>query len=293
MLILTRNVGGTNLALPSIEFNHCIAQLTDNGKTYYIELTDNNLPFGALHDGDINAQILPIPFGNEKSTSELIHLVSDVRPQNASVRCQTVTLNGNNMNVVRNFDYFAASASRRRNEFEKQGDDQRNKAVNERVSGEFNKPIIINNLSFTNLDNLKDTVSQSYRFEVNNALQDVAGMKIFKLSWTDKNKPDLVAPETRKYPLEYWAYQFEDVTTEIITLELPAGKSLVETPQNVSLACTNASYSLTFDTKQKGKLVATRIFALKKDIVSPEEYLDFRTFLNQMNEADEKQFALK
>jgi len=293
VLILTRNVGGSNMVLPSIEFNHCIAQFTDNGKTYFIELTDNNLPFGALHDVDINAQILTIPFGKEKSSSELTHLVSQNRPLNSSVRNQNITVNGNNMSISRSTDYTAAAAARARMQYKKEGNDNRNKKVNERVSSAFNKPVIINDLKFINLDNLKDTVTQSYNFTVNNVLQDVAGMKIFKLPWIDRNTPDLVAPETRKYPLEYWAYQFEDLTTEIITLELPAGKSLVEPPQNVSLACANATYTLTFDTKQKGKLIATRIFTLKKGVVLPDEYPAFRTFLNQMNEADEKQFAVK
>ncbi|MCL2597831.1 MAG: DUF3857 domain-containing protein [Paludibacter sp.] len=293
VLILTRNVGSNNMALPSIEFNHCIAQINDNGNIYYIELTDNNLPFGALHDVDINAQILPVPFGEEKSQSELIHLISANRQLNSSISYQNITVNENNMSIARSTDYFAAAASRCRNEYYKQGDDNRNKTVNERVSAAFNKPIIISDLSFTNLDNRNDTVNQSYKFDVSNALQEVAGMKIFKLPWIDKNSPDLVAPQTRKYTLEYWAYQFEDITTEIITLELPAGKSLVEIPQNVSLECANASYALTFDTKQKGKLITTRTFKMKKDVVSPEEYPAFRTFLNQMNEADEKQFAIK
>jgi predicted Zn-dependent protease len=293
VLILTRNVGGNNLALPSIEFNHCIAQLNDNGKTYYIELTDNNLPFGALPYIDINAQILPIPFGKDAAGSELIHLISKTRPQNNSICHQNVIVNGNNMSIASSTCFVAAAASNCRNQYKKHGDDNRNKMINERVSAAFNKSVIITDLNFINLDNLKDTVTQSYRFDVNNVLQDVAGMKIFKLPWIDKNSPDLIAPQTRKYPLEYWAYQLEDIITEIMTLELPTGKTLVETPQNVSLDCANASYTLTFDTKQKGKLIATRIFTLKKDVVSNEEYPAFRSFLNQMNEADEKQFAIK
>ncbi|MDR1652748.1 MAG: DUF3857 domain-containing protein [Prevotellaceae bacterium] len=292
-LILTRNVGTENMALPSIEFNHCIAQLADGNKIYYIELTDNNLPFGALHDVDINAQILPIPFGDEKSHSELIHLISDVRPQNTSTHYQTMTFSGNNMNISRTSYYMAANAAMCRNEFKREGEDRRNKIMNERMSAAFNKPITINDLEFVNLDNLKDTVIRTYKFEVREAMQEVAGMKIFKLGWIDKNTPNLVTPETRKYPLEYWAYQFEDSATEIITLELPADKTLVETPKNVELNCKNAAYTLTFDIKQKGKLVATRTFKLKKDVVAPEEYEEFRTFINQVNQTDERQYAIK
>ncbi|MDR2853709.1 MAG: DUF3857 domain-containing protein [Prevotellaceae bacterium] len=293
VLILTRDYGSNNMPLPSIGFNHCIAQMKVDNTLYYLELTNPNLPFGAALNADLKSQILPIPFGNENIGSELLKLEIPIRSKNASVRTQTIKLSGNNMEIARKANYIAGAASDRRGRFKNIGSDLQSQNVSERVSSSFNKPLKINNLQFVNLDNLKDTVSQTYDFTVTNALQDVASMLIFKLPWTDYNSLDLVSLETRKYPLEYWAYQSEEITTEIITLELPAGKAIVETPKNVKLECSAARYEIKFDTSVKGKVKATRIFTLKEGVILPAQYADFRKFLNEIAEMDERQYAVK
>lgn len=293
VLIATRDYGNNKLVLPSINFNHCIAQLNIGNDVYYLELTDNNLPFGAAIDADLNAQILPIPFSNEPFGDKLIRMEIPNRPQNTSYRTQNIKLNGNNMSIYRKSDYVAALASQRRYQFKSIGSEQQNKIISERISSAFNKPLKVSDLRFANLENLSDTVSQAYSFEVINALQDVAGMKIFALPWSDINSLDLVSSETRKYPLEYWAYQTEDVTTEKITIELPAGKKLVDTPKNIDLQCANASYKMIFNTSKQGVVEVTRIFTRKKDQITPAEYPEYRTFLNEITENDTKQYAIK
>ena len=61
VLVDTRDEGDNNLDLPTIGFNHCIAQLHTGNKNYFVELTDNSLPFGAMSPKLINANGLLIP----------------------------------------------------------------------------------------------------------------------------------------------------------------------------------------------------------------------------------------
>ncbi len=49
------------MMLPSVEFNHCIAKATLDNKSYYIELTDNYLPFTSLPNDLNGALALEIP----------------------------------------------------------------------------------------------------------------------------------------------------------------------------------------------------------------------------------------
>jgi hypothetical protein len=126
-----------------------------------------------------------------------------------------------------------------------------------------------------------------------NALRDVAGMKIFRLPWYDSNSLDVVSAETRKYPFEYWSYQTEDKTTEKVVIELPQGKALAEVPQNLKFDCPIASYSMNFNTKTPGKVIVTRHFERKADQIEPLNYLAFREFINNVSEADNKQFGFK
>jgi len=155
-------------------------------------------------------------------------------------------------------------------------------------------PVKLTGLKYTNLDNLEDSMSIEYKIEIKNIMQDVAGMKIFNLPWTDKfSSLDVVTEETRLYPLEIWSYLPDDSNSEVMNIALPTGKSFVEIPQNVHIECANADYRLIYDAKTPGKLIVHRIFERKTEQVTPEQYGEFRNFINKVSETDNKQYAIK
>lgn len=293
VLISTRNNGNNPLMLPGIGFNHCIAQLNIDNKRYYLELTDNTLPFGSALKTDLNSKILPIPFANEPIGDKLLNMEMPDRMLNTSIRNHTIRFSKNDMMIDRRYCYYGAMASYQRGDFKNVGADEQLKKKSESIAKAFTQSTKVTNLTFTNLDNLADSVTVSYNVEVKNALQDVAGMKIFRLPWSDTNSLDIVAAESRMYPMQYWSYQTEDKTTEKIVIELPQGKTLAEIPKNQQFDCPSASYSLTFDAKTPGKIIATRYFERKADQISTKDYPAFREFLNNVSEADSKQYAFK
>ena len=293
VLILTRDNGNNSLLLPAIEFNHCIAQLNIDNKKYYLELTDNTLPFGSALKSDLSAQILPIPFAAETFGDKLLSMNMPDRQPNTSVRNHKINFTKNDMTIYRDQVCYGAMASYQRGDFKNVGADEQLKKINESVAKEFDVATKVSNLNFTQLDNLSDSVTVAYKVDVKNAMQDVAGMKIFRLPWTDTNSLDIVSAETRKYPMEYWSYQTEDKTTEKMTVEIPQGKKLAEVPQNQKFDCPAASYQLTFDTTVPGKLKVTRYFERKSDHISIQDYAAFREFLNNVSEWDSKQYAFK
>jgi hypothetical protein len=294
VLILTRDNGYHSLALPEVGFNHCIAQLNLNSKTYYLELTDNNLPFGAAVKQDLNAKILPVPFNNNLVSDKLLSLEMSHRLVNGSFRTHNVSFtNNNDMKIEREIAYTGLMASFERNEFKNLGADEQLKNKSESVAKQFKVASKMTDLSFEGLDSLSDTVKVNYKLEVKNALQDVAGLKIFTLPWTDINSLDIVNLESRTYPMEYWEYQVEDHTTEQIVINLPAGKKLAETPVNIYHKCPSASYSVTFDNSKPGKVIITRIFIRTQDQIKTEDYPAFKEFLTKVSECDNKQIAIK
>ncbi|MDD5184551.1 MAG: DUF3857 domain-containing protein [Paludibacter sp.] len=293
VLISTRNIGNHTLPLPSIGFNHCIAQLNIENQKYFLELTDNNLSFGSALNQDLNSEILPIPFDNEQIGSKLENFELTDRISNSSVRQHKINFSKNDMTINRQFSYYGAMASYQRNDYKNVGADEQLKKKNESIAKTFDVATKVTNLNFTGLDNLSDSVCTSYKIEVKNALQDVAGMKIFRLPWSDTNSLDIVSAEERKYPFEFWSYQSEDKTTEKIVLELPEGKKFAEEPQNQKFDCPVASYSLTFDTKTPGKVIIIRYFERKEDQINTKDYSSFREFLNNVSESDNKQYAFK
>ncbi len=293
VLISTRNYGNHSLVLPGIGFNHCIAQLNIDKQKYYLELTDNTLPFGAALKADLNSEILPIPYSDEQFGDKLLTLDMPARKSNCSVRNHKISFTKNDMTIERQLICYGAMASYQRSDFKNIGADEQLKQMNEAVAKEFEVSTKVSNLNFRELDNLADSVVVNYKVNVKNALQDVAGMKILRLPWTDTNSLDIVAAEDRKFPLEYWSYQTEDKTTEKMVIELQQGKKLVEVPQNMNFDCPTATYSLKFDTNTPGKVIVTRHFERKADQITTKDYPAFRDFLNKVSEADSKQYAIK
>ncbi|HLP05459.1 MAG TPA: DUF3857 domain-containing protein [Paludibacter sp.] len=293
VLISTRNRGNKTLLLPSIGFNHCIAQLNIDKKKYFLELTDNTLPFGSALKEDLNSEILPIAASDEPTISKLQRLDMPGRTLNGSERNYKISFSNNDMSIDRQFVCYGAMASYQRGDYKNIGADEQLKQMTKSVAKEFDVATKVSNLMFTNLDNLADSVTVSYKVDVKNAVQDVAGMKILRLPWTDVNSLDIVAAEDRKFPFEYWGYQTEDKTTERMVIELQQGRKLAEIPQNLKFECSIASYSLKFETNVPGKLVVTRHFERKADQITPQDYASFRDFLNKVCEADSKQYAFK
>ena len=162
------------------------------------------------------------------------------------------------------------------------------------VASGFSNQVKLSNITFKNLDDLADTVVYSYSLNAKNTVQDVAGMKILKLPWVDLNSNlTIVSTEKRDYPVQLWSYSSQEEETETIKLVLPAGKLLVEKPQNVSLSCPNASYTLTFDSSKPGVMIAKRKFVVLNDMVPTKDYPAFRDFMNKVAEHDTKQYAFK
>ena len=294
VLLNSRRNGKNRLALPSIAFNHCIAQLEVDGKTYFLELTDKRLPFGAALDHNLQSDILPIPYRDEPAVNGLLAMDMPFRMKNDLKRQAKITVTNNDMNIEYKSIRTGQLASFMRQRYANMGPDDQQRNMIQSVARDWNTPVKISNLTFTNLDNLADSVISTFDFEVTNALQDVAGMKILRLPWSDAVKSlEIVALETRKFPLDFWTFRLCDSEDEVIELILPEGKKMLEIPKNIKLECSVASYELTFSTNKSGRLSARRHFVKKKDVVLPEEYEKFRIFMNLVSENDNKQYAIK
>ncbi|MES2775835.1 MAG: DUF3857 domain-containing protein [Bacteroidota bacterium] len=297
VLVDTRDNGDMNLDLPTIGFNHCIAQLKTGDKNYLIELTNNHLPFGALGYGDLGANGLYIPKeGETASNAALVKLNTPNRPVNFVDRISTVVFKGNNIEVDRAAKKIGAEASVTRGAYKDQGEEDRNKGLLKSLSGEFNKKVNLKSFSMTNLDNLKDTVDMNYKFSVESFSSEIVGMQIFKLPWSDSyGSLDFVSLETRKYPFNLWSFSTTPRDKEVMTVILPAGKKLAEAPKNVSISCPAMSYTLTFaiDPAKPDRITATREVKYLKEQVPVTEYAGFKEFIGKMGEADSKQLGFK
>jgi hypothetical protein len=294
VLVDTRNNGDKNLDLPTIGFNHCIAQLTTTDKKYFIELTDNHLPFGSMSYTLLNANGLYIPKdGTATTTAVLSKLNSNNRPLNIIDRTTTISFKGLSADIERKNKRIGAEASGIRYSYKNKSETDRKKDMLSSLSSEFNRKVNLKSLSFEGLDDLSDTAQMKYTFSVDKFSSELMGMQLFKLPWNDSyNSLDFVSLEERKFPMNVWLFSTTPKDNEAITLQLPPGKVLAEVPKNISLSHPAISYSLTFTVKP-GQVKIVREVNYLKDQVSLDEYASFKDIIIQMNEADGKQYGIK
>jgi tetratricopeptide (TPR) repeat protein len=294
VLVDTRDNGDRNLDIPEIGFNHCIAQLKVNDKSYLIELTDNHLPFAALSYTVVNANGLYIPKdGQQTNSASLVKLNTTTRIPNTINRRSVIRFEGSKAEIERVSERTGAETSSTRAGYKNLGKEDQRKALLRSLSDEFNNPLVLKSFEITNLDNLEDTVKFNYDFTVDKYTSEIAGMQIVKLPWSDALASlEFVSLEKRTYPLNLWSYSTTPYDREVMTLNFPKGKKLVEKPKNVSYRCPSLAYSLVYEVKAD-RLVVTREVKYLKDQVPVAEYDSFKDVVNKFTEADKVQLAFK
>ncbi|WP_163223267.1 DUF3857 domain-containing protein [Bacteroides sp. 214] len=293
VLLLSRDNGRNILPLPSNAFNHCIAQLTIDSKVYYLELTDSRLPFGSAPVYDLHSPILPIPYGDEVSEGKLLSMNMPFRMPNAVLRTSKYQFNNNDMMISTQTVRWADAASGFRHMYADLGAEEQLKQMSQAISSDYTTPVKVSNLQFNELTSLADTLEYSYEVEAKNIMQEIAGMKIFKIHWADQFASlEEYSLDTRKYPIEFWMLAPEDKTEEKVTAILPEGRKFMEVPKDIHLECDNAVYDLTFDAQTSGQMVITRRFQRKSETITPQQYDAFKEFVHAVAEADNKSYAM-
>ena len=293
LLVDTRDNGTQHLNLPSIDFDHCVAQLIADGKKYYIELTDQQLSFGTIPTIDLNSNILFIPRDGDTAATQLSRFYSENRSLNSIIRETTMKFDSNNVVLDRKNIKTGMFAAQMRTDYDNQGKEKQEKMITQALASDFTTPTKLLSLNLGDLKKLGDTVVYDYSFNIKNHLSEVVGIKIFRIPWSEGVRTlDFLSLENRKYPFLIWAYNAAEASKETVTIDIPKGKTLAEQPKSVLLSCSAADYTLNY-IPAAGKLKVVREMKYKKDSISPEEYAQFREFYNKVAEADSKQIGFK
>jgi tetratricopeptide (TPR) repeat protein len=293
VLVLTRDNGDNAMLLPSINFNHCIANLKTEGKNFFIELTDTQNSFGTVSPNLLNATALIIPKEGETMESKLIKIQTNDRTKNGIFRNTEVRFEQKDMLTKISNLKTGSLASDARHGYSNVSIEDQMKGFTEAISKDFTNVVKMNSINFKNLDKLSDSLVYDYAYTVKNEISEVAGMKIFRLPWSEKVASlEFVANETREFPFLFWEMFDAETMKETITLTLPVGKKLLEIPAPVNLSSDFADYKMTYE-PVGDKLLIKRELTIKKDIIPIAGYAAFRDFFNKVVEADTKQYAFK
>ncbi len=280
VLVDTRNNGKHHSVLPSMEFNHCIVQLTKTGD--FLELTDKYLPVSTMNNGLVNSVALPI---TDQSKAEIVFIPEPEKRNGFNVLTKAKLI-GSDMVFNRVADYYGYPASKKRSA--NAGESEENKESNLRkiISYRIEKPFELQSYKYENLYTLGDTVSVTADVKVKGAVSKIQKIRVIELPWAGSDTSlDFLSEDERETDLHLWKFTDMNVENEEIRLELPANSTLTELPESVTYEVPGLFYSLTFK-KEGGLLVANRTVKLSKDVFTPAEYAKVKEWFFQSSEAD-------
>ena len=295
VLVNTRDNGLNNMILPSINFNHCIVKLTADGKVYYLELTDNVLPFGSLPSSLYQASILEIPRPEEKASSQLQSLKPDTRTLNQATFTMKINLDKNDLKINANFLKIGSLTTNLRYNLAGKSQDKQKEYVQKIVADNVKNTVTIQNTQFgNNLNQLADSLSFEVDYTIKNEVIEVGEMSMFRLPILDVIATlERFPEEKRNFAFEYWQYETIDVYNNTYIISLPAGKVFTELPADVSLSANGNTYSLKYEKLADNQLKVTRKAQTNRDNISAEKYPDFKEFIEKLIKAETKYIAFK
>jgi hypothetical protein len=293
VLVDTRNNGRLDMILPSLEFNHCIVKASLDGKEYYIELTDNHLPFASLPNNLMYALKLEIPMKSEVFVSDLKPLVSLTKTKDIARTHITVTPEGSDLNVQVTATKHGNLSSYVRSDFSNLDYQDQFKVLEEKCAGNY-KNLVMDTLSIEGLTELNDSITMRYGFRIKDEIAEIGKMQTFKLPFVDvvATLSKFAAPP-RIYPVAYNDYEDTDLYETEIEILVPNGKRLVEIPASESFSFGKLNYSLRYSLTTSGNLKVVRTFTTDRNEIPASEYSNFRAFVEKIVKAEQKMIALQ
>ncbi|MCD2421780.1 DUF3857 domain-containing protein [Niabella pedocola] len=290
VLINTRNNGTKSMLLPAMDFNHCIAKATLDNKEYFIELTDNNLPFAALPNSLSGALMLDIPRNPAVSGAGVTYLHTPNRSRDKILRMIEIRPQGSDLQYSNNLVKTGHLASATRANYRHSDEEKRMKDMEEALAGGYSTALKLKDLRFSGLDALTDSVQYQFSYVVKDQVSEIGPMNAFKINYHDVVATmDKFPAEKRTQPVEYWSYENTDVYETRVTVFAPQGTKFTTPPASVSLSFKDLQYTLQFKLMAPGKLQVNRTFTnSRQQFYAPEDYEGLRSFFEKIIKAEQK-----
>lgn len=243
VLVSTYNNGAENLVLPSTDFNHCIAKVVLDNKEYYIELTDNYLPFASLPNNLVNAQILPITKVGEPTT--LKHLVPNTKTKDIVRREIVIKPQGYDLKVNAKSTKFGHLSAQTRAIYSNLNYQSQLEEMQKSVANSYENNVEMDTVIFGETSKLNDSIFYAYSYKIKDEVIEIGNLKTLKITYPDViTSPTKFPNLTRVYPIDYNGYEDTDLYETTVVVEIPKGSKFTTFPQDESLTFKKMTYKL-------------------------------------------------
>jgi transglutaminase-like putative cysteine protease len=293
VLIRSRDYGIVMPPFPSTFFDHTIAKVTINGEEYFIELTSDVLPFGALYYTSINAMALDTdlsksteikPFNlnpHNRVFNELQRITHhEVLDSIHKVSCKSAksgTLAGDMRDIYKNISNH-----------------EQVKKISLSIASDHPSATITKFELGQELYDQSETVNYLYEYQYDADITQAAGLEIIIVPFTDDMKKySTLIGNQRVTALElYSSLSYTDEYFEELVIKIPENRKILEKPSNAALKNDYLAYSLNVN-EEPGFLRISRKIEILRDQVPAEDYDDFKNLMGEIIKSDRQKLVLK
>ena len=294
VLINTRDRDRASLSIPGIGFNHCIARTVLDDTEYFVELTDENLPFGTGDWSLNNSFALTIPRKGERFNGQAGLIDPSSRGINRIIRDVNVELRDGNLIATAENKLVNHSAVAIRQIYELDTQEDRKKSLLQSMNGRYPRMEILDLKFEDDLYGMHPELNYTYSFKADGVAQRIAGMELYEIKLSDvQEMPQYLALPERSQPIDLWPTLAAEEFVQTVNISFPGGKALLELPEDISISNPFIDYELTYSKTGETGVRLSRRLLVKNDIVPVADYDRFREDMLKVVEADKITLAFR
>ena len=266
------------------DINYLTVLFKDGENSYFLDATEDFIPFGMLPERCINGKGLVIKDG--KGNFEWIDLIANSNTFAKSVGLATLTPEGGlNGTFSRQYSGYFGYDIRKKWDTESEHDFQKKNFQSSMPSMEIISDEIIN------IDDCNNDITEKYEFKSEEFALAVGDKIYFAPVWGDIFTKNPFRLEKRNYPVDY-AHPFQ--RTFVMNYILPEGYTIESVPEPIRVSLPNKAGSYVYNVTQLGNQVnVIQIWSIQKSIFTGDEYEFLKKFYEIMINKQKEQIVLK
>ncbi|MDC9724213.1 MAG: hypothetical protein PSN34_15795 [Urechidicola sp.] len=271
VLLSTRGNGTPTKIHPVItDFNYIIAKIKVGGKTYFLDATDKNLPFGVLPYRCLNGDARVMDFKNGSYWETII-------PISITQEKTTMMLTLDDEGVVEGkmrVSHYGYDAINKRNVIKTKKEDKYIEYIED-----INDELEIISYKNTNLNDIEKPLIEEFDLIIEG--EGTIGDKYYLYPFIfDRLEENPFKLDTRQYPVDFghpWKSDFA------LTMMIPEGYEVETMPKNKSMALPNKKGYFMFNTTIKNQKISLSFkFILDNPYFYSNEYAYLKELFKQM-----------
>lgn len=280
VLMNTSDNGYNHVQVPSLNFNHCIAKVIVDSKPIYLELTDSYLPFGYSYSYHYQAQILDISVDSTNSKLSITNFNGNEHYESNTLRESKIKIfQDGRLNMTGKQVSTGANAASKCSKYFNLNDEGKVEEMTKMFSKKFNSEVTLNNLNFSNMTPLEDTVTYVFDITVDDEIDKIGKLNILEIPFLDvlitKN---IIDEKGRINDFDFIDYETTDIYLDKIFIELPENMKFEQLPNNIESKFMENTYALNINMIDDQHLVITREYRIKRENISTDNFNEFKSF---------------